>query len=93
VAETERRTVTITLTPNVDTAVLTVRDTGPGIAEADLTQIFYPFFTTKEVGAGLGLGLSITYGIVQDFGGHIDAANHSDGGALFTVTLRRMETP
>lgn len=68
---------------------LTVRDTGPGIPDEHLTSIFDPFFTTKEVNEGLGLGLSLSYGIVQSFDGSIRAANHPDGGAVFTVTLRR----
>ncbi|PWE32580.1 C4-dicarboxylate ABC transporter [Maritimibacter sp. 55A14] len=67
--------------------VLIVRDTGPGIAEPP--RIFDPFYTTKEVGRseGMGLGLSISYGLVQSFGGAIRGENHPDGGAIFTVEL------
>ena len=57
----------------------TVRDTGCGIAADALSRIFEPFYTTKEVGKGTGLGLAIAYGIVQDHGGQINAANHPDG--------------
>ena len=66
---------------------LHVRDTGPGIAEPK--KIFDPFYTTKEVGdaEGMGLGLSISYGLVQSFGGAIRGRNHPDGGAVFTVSL------
>jgi two-component system sensor histidine kinase HupT/HoxJ len=64
-----------------------VRDAGPGIAESDLVRVFDPFFTTKPVGQGTGLGLSISYGIVAEHGGDLVAANHPDGGAVFTVTL------
>ena len=46
-----------------------------------------PFHTTKPVGQGLGLGLSISYGIVQSFGGQITGANAKEGGAIFTVRL------
>ena len=67
--------------------VVTVRDTGAGISAEALTRIFEPFYTTKEVGKGTGLGLAIAYGIVQEHGGHIAAANHPDGGAVFTVEL------
>jgi len=70
-----------------DRIVTTVRDTGTGIPEETLPRIFEPFYTTKEVGKGTGLGLAITYGIVQEHGGQIIAANHPDGGALFTVEL------
>jgi two-component system C4-dicarboxylate transport sensor histidine kinase DctB len=73
--------------------LLSVRDTGPGIDDENLPRLFDPFFTTKEVGEGLGLGLSISYGIVQGFGGRIWASNHPDGGAVFTVALRRVPEP
>lgn len=62
-------------------------DTGPGIEMPD--KVFDPFYTTKPVGetGGMGLGLSISYGIVQSFGGQIKGVNGEDRGALFTVTL------
>ncbi len=63
-----------------------VTDTGPGIAEPE--KVFEPFYTTKEVGGGegMGLGLSISYGLVQSFGGNIRARNTGEG-ACFTVEL------
>ncbi|SFI02916.1 ATP-binding protein [Modicisalibacter xianhensis] len=67
---------------------LGVRDNGPGIAEAHLGRVFEPFFTTKSTGKGLGLGLSISARIIDDLGGSLEATNASDGGALFSVTLR-----
>ena len=67
---------------------LQVRDTGPGIEDAAIANIFDPFFTTKPPGKGLGLGLSISYNIVSDFGGTLSAANHPGGGAVFRVTLQ-----
>ncbi len=70
-----------------DRIVAVVRDTGTGIPEETLSRIFEPFYTTKEVGKGTGLGLAIAYGIVQEHGGHISAANHPEGGAVFTVEL------
>jgi PAS domain S-box-containing protein len=70
-----------------DRIITTVRDTGTGIPEDTLPRIFEPFYTTKEVGKGTGLGLAITYGIVQEHGGQIIAANHPEGGAVFTVEL------
>ena len=75
---------------DVDVAeVVTVRfrDTGPGIEMPD--KVFDPFYTTKQADetAGMGLGLSISYGIVQSIGGQIKGSNHANGGAVFTVTL------
>ena len=89
VSARNHRLITISLGEDEEHVLLSVRDTGPGIDEEDLPRLFDPFFTTKEVGEGLGLGLSISYGIVQGFGGRIWAANHPDGGAVFTVALRR----
>jgi PAS domain S-box-containing protein len=67
--------------------VVQIRDTGPGIPASAMPRLFEPFYTTKEVGKGTGLGLAITYGIIQEHGGQIIAANHPDGGAIFTVQL------
>jgi two-component system NtrC family sensor kinase len=70
-----------------DRLVTAIRDTGDGIPAEALPRIFEPFYTTKDVGKGTGLGLAIAYGIVQEHGGQIVAANHPDGGAVFTVEL------
>ncbi|TNJ42791.1 ATP-binding protein [Phaeobacter sp. B1627] len=65
---------------------VTVRDIGPGLKQPE--KVFEPFYSTKAVGSseGLGLGLSISYGLVQSFGGNIRGTN-TDQGALFTVEL------
>lgn len=68
---------------------LQVRDHGPGLSEQARAHLFEPFFTTKPAGEGLGLGLVISADIVRDFGGTLQAANHPDGGAVFTLDLPR----
>ena len=73
--------------------VLSLADTGPGIAAPD--RIFDPFYSTKQTVSeeGLGLGLSISYGLVQGFGGTLSGANGAAGGAVFTVDLRAAPPP
>ena len=74
-----------------ETAVLTVRDNGIGIE--NIENLFEPFYTTKAVGSddGMGLGLSISYGLVQSFGGNIRGTNAPGGGAMMTVELERWQ--
>jgi len=81
--------IDLTFEANLETIRLSVRDIGPGLV--DPKRIFDPFYTTKTVGEGLGLGLSISYGIVQSFGGDIEGLNHPDGGAQFTIDLARAQ--
>jgi signal transduction histidine kinase len=64
---------------------VSIRDSGPGFAEADLPQVFAPFFS-RRVG-GFGLGLAISQRIIAEHRGSIVAANHPEGGAMVTVTL------
>lgn len=64
-----------------------VEDNGSGIAPADLPRISEPFFTTKQTGDGLGLGLAISRTIVQEFGGDIGFADREGGGTIVTVRL------
>ncbi len=68
-----------------DTVSLTVRDNGDGIE--DLDELFEPFYTTKQPGDGVGLGLAISSGIVNDLGGRLTARNAVGGGAVFEVQL------
>ncbi|WP_295313349.1 ATP-binding protein [Roseobacter sp.] len=73
-----------------DTAILTVRDNGPGIE--DLDALFEPFYTTKQPGDGVGLGLAISSGIVNDLGGRLTARNGQAGGAVFELQLPIMDS-
>jgi two-component system, sensor histidine kinase AauS len=68
-----------------------VHDTGPGLPDPVLARLFEPFFTTRNAGGGLGLGLAISAGIVRDFGGTLTGANGPDGGAVFTVEIPAAE--
>ena len=67
--------------------VLSVQDTGTGIAEEHRSQIFEPFFTTKEIGKGTGLGLAMVYGIVKHHGGFIKLDSTSGQGTCFKIFL------
>ena len=67
--------------------VLEVRDTGAGMRPEVLARVFDPFFTTRPVGSGSGLGLSICHGIVTSLGGHIEAESVLGRGSAFRVTL------
>lgn len=86
-SDSEEKRVDIAIETSGPRVRLSVRDTGPGIAEPD--RIFDPFYSTKAVGAGegMGLGLSISYGLVQSFGGAIRGRNHEGGGAVFEIEL------
>ena len=66
--------------------IITVKDTGPGISKNDMNNIFDPFFTRKKT-MGMGVGLSICYGIIEDHKGTIVAKNIADNGAKFTISL------
>lgn len=72
---------------NGDSLTASIRDNGAGIDDKTIFRVFEPFYTTKDVGQGAGLGLALAYGIVHEHGGRIAAANHPDGGAVFTVEL------
>jgi PAS domain S-box-containing protein len=67
--------------------VITITDTGPGIAATDLPYIFDPFFTTTATGQGTGLGLSVCYAIIKQHSGSIEAESTAGQGARFTVRL------
>lgn len=70
-----------------------VSDSGVGIPEHVLKSIFNPFFTTKPVGSGTGLGLSVSRGIIEKHGGHIDVESKVGQGATFTVFLPIVPIP
>lgn len=73
--------------------VIRVQDDGEGIPPEVLPRIFDPFFTTKPEGKGVGLGLAVTYGIIQAHQGDIEAASRPGEGAVFTIRLPLRKVP
>ena len=70
-----------------DDVIIQVVDNGKGIEKKNLGRIFDPFFSTKPTGEGTGLGLSVSYGIINNHGGHIDAESEPGKGSTFTLKL------
>lgn len=64
-----------------------ISDNGPGIAPEHIDRVFDPFFSTKETGEGMGLGLSVSYGIAREMGGQLSVSNEPQGGARFVLRL------
>ena len=90
VSEIKRPLIEITARASEDTVCISIADNGHGIPPELIERIFDPFVTSKPVGKGLGLGLSISYGIVQDFRGRIRGANRPEGGAEVVIELPRL---
>ena len=90
----ESGTICISTGGDAQQATISVTDTGTGISEENLKKIFDPFFTTKPMGEGTGLGLAVTYGIVEMHGGDIEVETNADPeagptGTTFKVVLPR----
>jgi two-component system NtrC family sensor kinase len=75
------------LTEDAKAVEIRISDTGYGIAEENLEKVFDPFFTTKEVGKGTGLGLAVTYGIIDGHNGSIDVESEVGKGTMFVIRL------
>jgi PAS domain S-box-containing protein len=73
-------------------AVLTISDTGNGISQDIIDRIFDPYFTTKPVGKGTGMGLSVVHGIIQNLGGKIFVESKVGKGSVFTIYLPATKT-
>ena len=89
VADRPGRRITLEAGEEAGGVRIRVADTGAGLPPEVLARIFDPFFTTKPVGQGLGLGLAISRMIMEELGGRIEARNPEEGGAEFTLWLRR----
>lgn len=83
--------IQITSNQDSESVFITVRDNGCGMSEETRNQIFVPFFTTKAVGKGTGMGLAIAYSIIQEHGGDIMVESEPGKGSLFTIKLPKKE--
>jgi signal transduction histidine kinase len=87
-AKVERqRVITLIIEQVQNNVVLTIADNGIGIPKPNQREIFTPFFTTKEVGLGTGLGLYISYGIIKNHHGQITFTSTEGQGTEFKVVL------
>jgi two-component system NtrC family sensor kinase len=77
----------LTVSTHAESGIVVIQfaDSGPGMT--DPARVFDPFYTTRPVGQGIGLGLSACYGIVQEHGGKISCRNRETGGAIFQIDL------
>lgn len=83
--------IQITSNQDSESVFITVRDNGCGMSEETRNQIFVPFFTTKAVGKGTGMGLAIAYSIIQEHGGDIMVESEPGKGSIFTIKLPKKE--
>ncbi len=84
-------TIILTTSTDAGEVKIEVADSGEGISQENLKKIFDPFFTTKGVGNGTGLGLAVTYGIVQEHAGTIEAFSEEQNGATFRLSIPAAE--
>lgn len=84
-AGTDPRKITVEISNASEGIAVSVRDTGPGIADDILDKLFEPFFTTKAT--GMGMGLQVCRNAVQGMGGNLRVRNEPGGGAVFSFTV------
>ncbi len=86
-ASSQNQSIEIDTRENGENVIITVKDFGAGIKEEHLSKVFEPFFTTKNVGEGTGLGLSLTYSIIQEHTGSISVSSQYGDGCQFDISL------
>ena len=86
-SQADENAITIRTFMENDRVAITVSDTGIGMSNDIKDKIFEPFYTTKEVGKGMGLGLYITYGIVKNYSGEIKIQSEEGRGSTFKLTF------
>ncbi len=91
VAENVEPLIVVSVKRDDEKVLIAVKDNGKGILAQDIPHIFDPFYTRKEVGKGLGLGLSIAFNIIKDFGGSIRVSSQPQHGSEFVVHLEQRE--
>jgi len=79
--------ITVSSSYDNSTIIITISDTGCGIPIEDIPKLFTPFFTTKPIGRGTGLGLASIYGVVKSLNGQIDVKSELGKGSIFTISL------
>ena len=79
--------ITIDCKPANKSTVITIADNGHGISKHDIDRIFEPFYTTKPIGQGTGLGLYVSYNMAEEIGGNLSGQNQKSGGAVFQLKL------
>jgi two-component system, NtrC family, sensor kinase len=87
-AQRKRLTLKTCSSPDKNAVKMQITDTGAGIPNANISKIFEPFFTTKKKGKGVGLGLSVVYGIIEEHGGKMYVESTEGRGTCFTITLQ-----
>jgi len=86
-ADQEKADIAVECTKNGKGVIVSVNDNGPGVADHDIDHIFEPFYTTKPIGKGTGLGLYVSYNMAEEIGGYLSVKNLPDQGAAFQLSL------
>src|SRR5690606_10418874 len=87
--QTDKHEISLRVEEKNQTIKIYIQDSGGGIPEENMAQLFKPFFTTKDICVGTGLGLATSFNLVRSWGGTLIAQNHPGHGAIFDITLSK----